>query len=156
MLRFFKRKPPPLTREQSLEAIPVRNAALRFERDENGLYTIRVPLRDAWWVKGLSKVFPLPDEGKRISLDEMGSAVLDLCDGETTVKEMIAETAKRFKLSRKEAEISLLAFLRELGKKGIIGLAVPKKGEEAPEADEKTQEDSEESTDDKEQEGESA
>lgn len=156
-MRFFRRKPPPLTREQSLEAIPVRNAAVTFERDEDGLYTIHIPLRNTWWVKGLSRIFPLPSEGKKISLDEMGSTVLDMCDGETTVKEMIAQTAARFKLTRKEAEISLMAFLRELGKKGIIGLAVRKEDEdEETELQEDSKESPEEAMDDKEQEGESA
>jgi len=128
-LRLFAKKQPTLTREQSLTSVPVRNEALTFEKAEDGSYTIFIPRREAWWVRGLSRMFPLP-EGRKISLDEMGSTVLDMCDGETTVKDMITKMGKRFKLSRKEAEVSLLAFLQQLGKKGIVGLAVPKAAED--------------------------
>jgi len=120
----FKKKPRPLSREESLASIPVRNELLEFEEDEEGIVSVKIPRKDTWWVKVMSKIMYVPSS-KVVSLDEVGSYVWRMCDGQTTVKELIEDFREKFKLSRKEAEISVVAFLRMLAQKGMIGLAVP-------------------------------
>ena len=120
----FKKKPQPLSREKSLASVPVRNELLEFEEDEKGLVSIKIPRKDTCWVKVMSKIMYVPSS-KVFSLDEVGSYVWRMCDGQTTVKELMEDFQEKFKLSRKEAEISIVAFLRMLAQKGIIGLAVP-------------------------------
>jgi len=117
------RKKPKLTREQSLSAIPVRNQAIKVDRDDAGLVSISIPRRKAWWVDALARVFYVPD-AKKIGLDEIGSYVWDLCDGTRDVRTVIAEFAKKYKLNRKEAELSMLTYLKQLGKKRLIALMI--------------------------------
>jgi len=109
---MFSRKPQ-LTREQSLSAIPVQNKVVRVSRDDDGLVNIAIPRRESWWVKGLARVFFVPEE-KRIGLDEIGSYVWDLCDGKNNVRTIIGEFQRKYKLSRKEAELSMLNYLKML------------------------------------------
>jgi len=68
-------------------------------------------------------------EFRTVTLDEVGTRVWDLCDGEHTVKDLIARVAEEHKLSRKEAEVSLVAYLRQLAARGLIALVVEDKKE---------------------------
>ncbi|MDP6113116.1 MAG: PqqD family protein [Planctomycetota bacterium] len=123
--RLVRRGEPALTREQSLTAVPVRNQAVRWEYDEEDDETlIVIPRSDTRWVRLLSKIFYVP-ESRRVTLDELGSHVWRRCDGETTVRDLIKEFSDRFKLSRKEAELSLITFLKQMARRRLIGLAVP-------------------------------
>ncbi|MEW6355374.1 MAG: PqqD family protein [Planctomycetota bacterium] len=117
------RKKPQLTREQSLSAIPVRNQAVEVTRDEAGLVSISIPRKKTWWVDLVAKVFFVPQE-KRIGLDEIGSYVWDLCDGKNNVRRIVGEFQKEFKLNRKEAELSMLNYLKILAKRRLIGLMI--------------------------------
>jgi len=70
-------------------------------------------------------VFPIPKE-RRLELDEAGREVWDLCDGEHTLREMIKVFQDRHKLTRAEAEWSLRTYLRDLGKRNLIFIAIEK------------------------------
>ena len=65
-----------------------------------------------------------------VALDEVGSFVWERCDGQNTVNSIVNALCSKYKLTRKEAEMSLLAYFRQLGKRGIIGFAVPKKAKQ--------------------------
>jgi len=121
----FRRRPKPLTREQSLASVPLRNEAIDADRTDSGEVCLVIPLRETWWVKVVRRVFHVPKK-RRVSLDEIGSYVWELCDGKRNVRQIIQALCKRYKLHRKEAEVSVVAYLRELAKKGIIGIAVLK------------------------------
>lgn len=121
-MRMFGKKPQ-LTREQSLSAIPVRNQAVEVTRDEAGLVSISIPRKKTWWVDALAKVFFVPEE-KRVGLDEIGSYVWDLCDGRNNVRTIVGEFQKKYKLNRKEAELSMLNYLKILAKRRLVGLMI--------------------------------
>jgi len=125
----FRRRPKPLTREQSLTSVPLRNEAIEVERTNAGEVRLLIPRRQTWWVKTLARVFYVPKK-RRITLDEIGSYVWELCDGRTNVRQIIRALCKRYKLHRKEAEVSVVAYLRQLAKKRLIGIAVLKKPQE--------------------------
>lgn len=120
-----RKKQPVLTREQSMASMPIRNPMLKSEQDDDGIVHLSIPRKDAWWVKLLARVLYVPKR-RRIALDELGSYVWDLCDGETTVRSLIDKFCKNYKLNRKEAEVSMVAYLKQLAKKGLIGIQVPK------------------------------
>ena len=61
-----------------------------------------------------------------LTLDEIGSFVWRLCDGNHSVREIIRALAARYKLHRKEAEVSVVAYLRTLAKRRLIAVAVPR------------------------------
>ena len=126
MLPFLnKRKGPVLSREQSMASMPLRNPMLTESVEDDGIVRLAIPRKEAWWVKLLSRVFYVPKR-RRIALDELGSFVWQQCDGETTVRTLIDKFCKKYKLNRKEAEVSMVAYLRQLAKKGLIGIQVPK------------------------------
>jgi len=125
-MRFRRRsRTPELTRETSLKSMPVRNPDLKVKREQNGAVTLHVPFRPPRWARFLSKLLRMEDAERRISLDEIGTFVWDMCDGETTVRAMIARFTDKHKLNRKEAEVSMVEYLRTLAKKGLIGIIVP-------------------------------
>jgi len=110
-------------RQTALSARPLRNPLLEWEEDGEGLVTIRVPRKDARWVKALGQAFYIP-KARTFSLDEPGSFVWGLCDGTREVRAIIQTFAQQFKLTRKEAEVSTLQYFKLLTQKGFVGLAV--------------------------------
>lgn len=117
-------------RNQSLSMRPVRNPFVRTEaaggEGEGGGAVLVIPVEKArrgrlvaWILRRLSRR-PLPD-GKRLELDEVGAFVWGLCDGTRTAREMIHDLAQRYHLNRRDAEASLVQFLRTLGQRNLVG-----------------------------------
>jgi hypothetical protein len=118
--RLFRRSaPPPIDRRQVLRLYPVRNAVVRYEQNEAGVFTLVVPLQPRGIFGWLSRIFKLPRE-HRIELDEIGSAVWALCDGKHAVEAIVQRLAQQYKLERREMELSLFAFLNTLARRGFI------------------------------------
>jgi hypothetical protein len=109
-----------------LKSRPARNEAVSWETDISGDVVLFVPRADHWRVKLLSKVVYVPKQ-RKIVLDEIGSGVWEMCDGKTSVAKMIAHVEETYKVSRREAEISLLHYLKTLGEKGLVGFLLEKK-----------------------------
>ncbi|MGD0110926.1 MAG: PqqD family protein [Armatimonadota bacterium] len=122
---LLRRRQPRLTTEQVLQSRPLRNQALKTEEIDGGGLRLTIPRRREWWAKILAVVFPIPKE-RRLELDEAGREVWDLCDGEHTLREMIKVFQDRHKLTRAEAEWSLRTYLRDLGKRNLIFIAIEK------------------------------
>ena len=77
------------------------------------------------WFAGMAKRFGLWDGRpmmRRLQLDAMGQTVWSWIDGRRDVRTLAAMLAERYTLHPREAEASMTAFLRELGKRGIIAL----------------------------------
>ena len=120
-----KGKDKPLSREASLDSIPLRNPGIKADRNEDGTVLLRLPPSPNWWARMVMKLLRVGDVERNVSLDELGSFVWDECDGKTTVRDLIRRFAERFKLNRKEAEVSIAQFLRMLAKRGFMGIMVP-------------------------------
>ncbi len=120
---IVKRKRPKLTREGTLSAKPIRNQAVEETRGDKGSLILIVPVRKDRWFGILSRILYFPRE-KKISLDEIGAWVWHKCDGKASVGEMIGKLAGEFKVNPKEAEVSLLGFLRKLADKRLIGFLI--------------------------------
>jgi hypothetical protein len=114
---------PGLDRDRSLQARPVLNRLVRVEHDEAGHAVLHVPRKRTTLVKLVTRYFKLPPY-RRVGLDELGTFVIDLCDGEHTVEDIVDKFKKRFKLKHREAELTMRKFLRELAERSIIGLIV--------------------------------
>ncbi|MEN3001696.1 MAG: PqqD family protein [Armatimonadota bacterium] len=119
-LRFGRRAgKSTLTREQALRLYPVRNPAVCYETLENGCVLLIVPVRPRGLLRLLGKFFKLPRE-HRIELDETGSTVWNLCDGQHNVESIVQRLTRRYKLERREAEYALFAFLNTLVRRGFV------------------------------------
>lgn len=119
-----------LSREQAMAAWPVRNPSLKEHIAEDGLVSIDLPRRKDWMGGVLGFLFFVP-ESKPVLLDEVGSMVWKLCDGEHTVNDIAVALAKEYKLNRREIEVSLTKYLQTLGKRGMVAFAVPREVAEA-------------------------
>lgn len=128
-LGLLRRRRPRLTAEQVLQSRPVRNQRLRTEKIEGGGIRLYLERRKEWWARVLAIIFPIPRE-RRLELDAVGEEVWDLCDGDHTLRQMIGIFQQRHKLTRSEAEWSLRTYLRDLGKRSLVGFAVEMPGRE--------------------------
>jgi len=124
------RRQPRLSKHEALAARPVRNQAVEW-RAEGERTVLVLRRREDRLGRLLSLLFVVPKE-RKIELDRVGSLVWRQCDGRHTVAELIAELAGKYKLNRKEAEVSLTSFLRMLGKRKLIAIAVPKHAGRTP------------------------
>lgn len=106
-----------------LESRPARNELLEWEKTEAGEVRITVTRQETWKTRLLSKLFYIPEQ-RTITLDEVGAQVWQMCDGHTSVARMIEDLRDHYKLDRKEAEVSLLSYLKTLGQKRFIGFLV--------------------------------
>lgn len=115
----------PLSRAEALSHRPVRNPEAREEALDTGEVMIVYPVRVRPWFVRVAQRFGWDSDKpiiKKLQLDELGTATWKLMDGNRTVQQIVREFAARYQLQSKEAEISVTAFIRELGKRGIIGL----------------------------------
>lgn len=124
-LRLKKKPPLQYTREEVLNAYPVRNQLITWEEEENGEISLVVPQKKSLWIKIVARLFSVPDK-RVIVLDEVGAFVWKLCDGKHTIDLVVRRLRNEYSLTYKEAETSLLTYLRQLAKRGLIGIAVPK------------------------------
>ena len=120
---FATKNKPKLSREAMLDSRPARNDLLEWEKTDDGEVQVKIARQDTWKIRLLSKLFYIPKQ-RKITLDELGSEVWSMCNGSTTVAQMIEALSAKYQLNRKEAEVSLLTYLKTLGEKRFIGFAL--------------------------------
>ena len=115
-----------------LRTVARLNAALDMDRRSNGSVVVEVPMEKPWYmVPPVTWVLPIP-RGRRIELDAVGAAVLDLCDGRRNVEKIIELFASNHKLTFREAQLSVTQFLRQLTRRGIVVLVGLKEDTDKP------------------------
>jgi len=115
-----------LTREQVLAAIPIRNPKLEWKRTVDGKVIVVVRRRDDWLGKLVGALFCVPKMKEVVLSDRIGAEVWEMCDGKHTIRRMAERIASRYKLTEREAEVSLIAFLNRMARRGMIFFLVPK------------------------------
>jgi len=91
---------------------------------------IEIPMkRPRFLVPPFSWIFPYSD-ARRVKLDPLGTAILDLCNGKVTVEQIIETFAAANRLTFREAQVPVMHFLRLLSQRGVLAMAV---GERKPE-----------------------
>lgn len=119
---LFSKPKPRLTPAQMLATRPVRLAEHTLEHTPDGGAKVTVKLQARRW----GWLLKLPEgASKTFELDSMGLLVWEACDGKTPVQQIIRKMEKKYKITAREAQVSIQAFLRTLAKKGLIALAVP-------------------------------
>lgn len=118
---FLRSRPRPARRE-ILACLPVRNALLDWSEDEReGTVILRVPKRADGLGRLLNRIVAAPSH-RQVCLDEVGSDVWRLCDGQHSVEAIITALADRYRLNRREVEVSLTLYLRQLMQRRFLGL----------------------------------
>ena len=102
------------------------NPVIETDTGDDGTVVLKVKRREGFWGVFLGAIFMVPKE-RKIALDKIGSEVWRLCDGAHSVKHIAGVIGERFKLHRKEAEMSVMNFLDSLAKKQLIALVTESK-----------------------------
>ncbi|MFZ1956767.1 MAG: PqqD family protein [Desulfobacterales bacterium] len=113
------------SREEAFECTPVKNDRVEEFRLENGELQLSYPVSTRPWLAGFFRRMGRKSEGtylKKLQLDALGTEVWELLDGGSRVRDVIRQFAARHRLQQREAELAVTRFLRELGKRGLIGL----------------------------------
>lgn len=102
-------------RKQTAKLRPKRHPAVVLE----GNVLTHSAARPMGWKGFLASALKMPDK-RRFELDDVGLAVWNACDGNTTYQSIVALLQREFKLGRTEAEASLSAFLKTLADRALI------------------------------------
>ena len=121
----LKAKGPAITRTHALKCVPAKSTHVRIDRSKPAETLLAYPVEPRPWMAYLIRRLGGPTDQtrtKKLQLDALGTAVWDLIDGRRSVQNIIKRFAAQFQLHHKEAEVSVTRFIRELGRRGIIGL----------------------------------
>ena len=106
---------------EMLQLCPARNPNLEWTEEEGKVVLlIRHEMGKTWKTRLLRLFVSLPED-RRVSLDAIGSDVWQMIDGKNTLGQIAKALAKKYKLSGREAELSLQQYFKELGRRGYIG-----------------------------------
>ncbi|MEX0775517.1 MAG: PqqD family protein [Phycisphaeraceae bacterium] len=110
---------PTLSPRQLLDAVPVRNQAVRTGR-RGGELLLYVSLKPRWFMRPpISLLMPFRKE-RGTALDTMGQEVWQACDGGSTVEQIVERFAQAHHLRFHEARMSVMQFLRDLTQRGLL------------------------------------
>ena len=111
-------KPRPMDRRTSLASRPVRNTMVQWTDKPEGIVltiTVRSPTQSTMF----SKLFPTPAR-REVQLDEIGSEIWRLCDGEHSTADLLDWVRTRYQFSYKEAELGITKYLKELVRRNLV------------------------------------
>ena len=126
-MRLFSKRPkgPTISRAEALDRIPVKNRQISENRLETGEVVIHYPVTMRPFFTGLAKRFVGQEaqiQIKKLQLDELGTSVWNLMNGDRSVRQLVEIFAETHQLEIREAEVSVTQFIRELGRRGLIGM----------------------------------
>lgn len=114
-----------LSRSAALTLTPVRNTEVGQEPAPDGGVVLSYPVVMRPWFAGVVRRLGGPEapvRTRKLQLDALGTSVWELIDGMRTVRQVVRDFADIHQIHPREAEVSVTLFLRNLGKRGIIGL----------------------------------
>jgi len=114
-------------REMLLAAVVLRNELVREVEIAGGL-RLTAPLRESAMRRAFAgkNVASAPRE-KSFELDDLGTWVWRQLDGRQTVEGLIGAFAGHFRVNLREAEVAVLAFLKTLTQRNLVGLVAPRR-----------------------------
>ena len=110
------------TKDESLAAVPVPSSDVAVQLTGEGLVRLSYPLRFHPWLGRLLPRRVAAGARRTIELDGMGSFVWSHIDGRRSVAGLAELVVGRYACLPVEAETAVAEFLRQLGRRGIIGL----------------------------------
>ncbi len=108
-----------IDKRESLAGIPALNPDVTLHEPEGKPAFVASKLRRG---TGFLERFRPPVMNKRYELDEFGAFVVRHVDGQRSVLEIIHLFHERFGMSRREAELGVVAFVKILMQRGLISV----------------------------------
>jgi Coenzyme PQQ synthesis protein D (PqqD) len=127
---------PKVTRGEILAARPLRNELVTWERvvrlvdaandeleesERVPIVMLTIPRRKDRWGNLMAAWLKLP-ETRKVELDEMGSDVWERCDGNTSVDSINRDICAKYRLNKRQGEVSVTAYLKMLADRRFIRL----------------------------------
>ena len=114
----------PLSLQKAMACVPVRNLLVEEINRTAKNVTLRFPLRMRPWFSKFTTALghEPPEQKKRLELDELGTFCWSFINDKRSVQDIANELTKTYKLHPEEARVAVSQFVRQLGKRGIIGL----------------------------------
>lgn len=132
-----------LDRGEALRMKPVQNSAIKTETkkiseddddgeepdEDNQAHTVIliIPRKDDRISRVLARILQAPAE-RKIELDEINTAIWERCDGNHTVEDLTKFVSSKYKLNRRQAEVSVIAVMKLLSQRRLIGFIKEGKG----------------------------
>ena len=118
------------SRKAFLELRPVRNPALGWD-EQDGVAVLRIEHKQSsnarsWKAKIAGIFVQLPAE-RNVELDALGTDVWKMLDGQTKVSAIVDALAKKHRLSKREAELSVQQYFKELSRRNYIAFLADEK-----------------------------
>lgn len=123
MFGWVKAKPPVINREQSLKGVPIVNNDVRIQPREENAARLELVIRLRRGDGFMSRFMP-PTHERKVKLDELGTFVFGLIDGHRTVREIVEAFLARYRVNRREAELSTVEFIRSLAQRQAISIVI--------------------------------
>ena len=123
-LPFIGKQRSGMPRERLLALRPARAGEVTWKRKPDDApapgAALTVPRRDEGLRRLLARVLQVPGT-RTIELDEFGTKIWEQCDGTSTVEQLVQFTCREYTLNRRQGEVSVVAFMRMLAQRGLIG-----------------------------------
>jgi hypothetical protein len=116
----FLKIAPPVDRQALFRLRPARNGLIEWKTNAEGEALLSIPRRKDRVGRMVGFLVRVP-QARAVQLDEVGTFVWGMCDGEHTVDGIIRETCKQYKMNRREVEISVTTYLQMLAERNFIG-----------------------------------
>jgi len=115
-----------------LASAPVRNQAVRWEARGDDAMIVYVPIRRKWYMRPpVTWIMPLSKE-RAVALDKTGREVWEACTGSARIEDIVDAFAAAHHLRFHQARLSVMEFLRQLTRRGLIVIAGPSQEEKRP------------------------
>jgi hypothetical protein len=124
---FFKRAKTEIqmSRETALQCVPLKNKAVNVTQRGSDYLRLSYPLLlKPWMDQLLRRLNPTGSYPpvRHLELDALGMQCWDMLDGNRSVAQIVDLFSRQRRVHPQEAEVAVTRFLRELGRRGIIGL----------------------------------
>ena len=116
-----KPKQPGIDRKRSLDGVPVVNPGVVVDDADPERLVVTVKLQRG---RGLLARFQPPVMERRVRLDALGSFVFAQIDGVRPVRRILDMFEARYRVNRREAELSCVAFLKSLAGRQVISIII--------------------------------
>ena len=110
-----------LDRRTSLEGIPFLNPGVAVSERDDGKLLVKTTIRRR---SGFLARFLPESLTRQYKLDELGSFVIREIDGKKNTEEIIDDFVARFRTNRREAELSVVQFLKMLLERQVVSIAI--------------------------------